>query len=76
MFAPGYQDCCLSVLAEIPAPCWSIVRVSVAPDLCHTSQQTGFSYGDYISMLVQLIMFHVVDAIKALPLYAMKAQGR
>lgn len=48
--------------------------VSVSPVLCHTSQQKRFSYGDYTFMLVHLIMFHVVDAVQAVLLHAMKAQ--
>jgi hypothetical protein len=49
--------------------------VSVAPDLCHTSQQKKFSYEDYIFMFVQFIIFHIVSAVKAVPLYATKAQS-
>jgi hypothetical protein len=47
--------------------------VSVAPGRCHTSQQK-FSYEDYIFMLVQFIIFDIVNAVKAVLLYAMKAR--
>jgi len=61
-------------LEEYQHPAGVQYTVSVSPVLCHTSQHKTFSYGDYSFMLVQLIMFHVVDAVQAVPLHVMKAK--
>ena len=37
--------------------------VSVAPHLCHTSQQKKFLYEDYVFMLVQFVIFYLVIAV-------------